>query len=170
MCPLSLPVHTHRDRSGPRYYYYAGPAIRRAIKRNVAVANQLNSFDSQRLHQRIMHARAHIFTTNAGQSNSGGDQIVAMNQSSRAGFIDSFANCGGAAANPNPQRIRWPSRAFPEYLRAVHDGRSGSRAAAIHADNQLSQRRKSARQNVDGLNHSRHLVIRCPGGLLRFPF
>src|SRR5437868_9982686 len=85
-----------------------------------------------------------------------------MNQSFGAGFVDGFANSGCAVCYTDTQRIGRTSRSFTQYLRAIKHNGPRARPAAVHANNQLPERRTPAGQNVDGLDHSRHLVIRCP--------
>src|SRR5438105_800444 len=104
-----------------------------------------------------MHPRANVFAADTCEADTGGHEVVTMDQGCGAGFIDGFANCCGAFADADAKRVGGPGGAFAEHSGSIQHHGARSRSASVYTHYQLSPRRKPPGQNVDSLHHSRHL-------------
>jgi hypothetical protein len=52
-----------------------------------------------------MHSSPDVFAANSSEANSGGDDVVALHQSRRAGLIDSIADGSRPVGDPDSQWI-----------------------------------------------------------------
>ena len=82
--------------------------------------------------------------------------IVAVNQSRGAGFINRLANCRAGVRDAHPQWVGWTSRSFAQYVIAAENYSAGARAATINTHDQLAQRGKPSRQHVNSWLRDRH--------------
>src|SRR2546427_50836 len=82
-------------------------------------------------------------------TSSARDDVVAVDQSRGTGLISCLTNCCSRVGNAHPQRVRWTSRSFAQYVIAVENYGASARAATINTYDQLTQRGKPSRQHVN---------------------
>ena len=153
---LSLAINSAADRSGAGDDDDSRRSVGGAIQRRLAVRNHFNILDAQTFDQDFAHPRSDIFAAHASESDSARYDIVAVNQSRGAGFINRLANCRAGVRDAHPQWVGWTSRSFAQYVIAAENYSAGARAATINTHDQLAQRGKPSRQHVNSWLRDRH--------------
>src|SRR5205807_2509571 len=126
---LALAINSAADRSGAGDDDDSRRSVGGAIQGRLAVRHHFNVLDAQAFDQNFAHPRPDIFAAHSCESDSARDDIVTMDQSRSAGFINRLTNCHAGVGNTHPQRVRWTSRSLAQNVIAAENYSAGTRAA-----------------------------------------